>query len=344
MAKTSAEYWQERAEGLENEVDRNSTKVYRELMKEYEVAKADIDDQVRSFYSKYATDNVLTLQDAELALQGADLSRYRERIASYKRLFQQTGDLVALAEIERLTTTARVTRLKALSDELASRTIELSSKVGGNVAEHLSETLTEAYLQTAYTIQAGVGAFITVQAINEDAVKQVITYPWSGDDFSSRIWANREKMVRDMTGILKQGLIQGTSIQTMSKMLNEKTDAGARNTERIIRTEANFVLNEGTARGYEANGMEKYRVLATLDTKTSSVCQSQDGNVYEVSERVVGKTYPPYHPNCRTTVIPHLPDIEGLARRARDPETGLNYIVEDMTYKEWKATLVQNGS
>jgi SPP1 gp7 family putative phage head morphogenesis protein len=341
MAKTSAEYWQERAEKLENEVDGNSTKVSRELKKEYEAAKADIDDQLRSFYSKYATDNVLSLQEAELALHGADLNRYRERIESYRRMFQQTGNLVALAEIEKLTTSARVTRLKALSDEIAARTIELSSKVDETVAEHLGETLTEAYLQTAFAVQAGVGAFITVQAINEDAIKHVITYPWSGDDYSSLIWVNREKMVRDMTGILKQGLIQGTSIQTMSRQLNEKTDAGARNTERIIRTEANFVLNEGAARGYEANGMEKYRVLATLDTKTSSVCQSQDGNVYEVAERVVGKTYPPYHPNCRTTVIPHIPDIEGLARRARDPETGRNYIVEDMTYKEWKETLVQ---
>jgi SPP1 gp7 family putative phage head morphogenesis protein len=344
MAKTSAEYWQERAEKLENEIDGNSTKVYRELKKEYEAAKADIDDQLRSFYSKYATDNVLTLQEAELALHGADLNRYRERIASYRRMFQQTGNLVALAEIEKLTTTARVTRLKALSDELAARTIELTSQVDATIADHLGETLTEAYLQTAFTVQAGVGAFITVQAINKDAIKQVITYPWSGDDYSSRIWVNREKMVRDMTGILKQGLIQGTSIQTMSRQLNEKTDAGARNTERIIRTEANFVLNEGAARGYEANGMERYRVLATLDTKTSSVCQSQDGSVYKVSERVVGKTYPPYHPNCRTTVIPHIPDIEGLARRARDPETGRNYIVEDMTYKEWKETLVRNGS
>jgi SPP1 gp7 family putative phage head morphogenesis protein len=326
MAKTNAEYWQKRAERLENEIDRNSSKVYRQLKKEYDAAKADIDDQLRAFYSKYATNNVLTLQEAELAITGADLSRYRERIARYRLMFQQSGDLIALAEIERLTTAARVTRLKALSDELAARSIELTSKVDGVIAEHLSESLTESYLQAAYNTQAGIGAFTTIQSLNEDAIKQVITYPWSGDDYSARIWVNREKMVRDMTAILKQGLIQGTSIQAMSKQLNEKTNAGARNTERIIRTEANFVLNEGTARGYEANELEKYRVLATLDSKTSSVCQAQDGKVYEVTNRVVGKNYPPFHPNCRTTVIPHMPGIEGLARRARDPETGRNYV------------------
>jgi SPP1 gp7 family putative phage head morphogenesis protein len=337
----SAEYWQKRAEKLESEIDSNSTKVFRQLKKEYDRAGEDINDMLRSFYSKYATDNKLSLQDAELELRGADLTRYRERIARYRRLFQQTNDAQALAEIERLTLSGRVSRLPALQNEISARSIELSSTVDNEVTNHLTESLNQAYLQTAFTIQAGVGAFFTVQALNELAVSKVITYPWSGEDYSARIWSNREKMVRDMTAILKQGLIQGTSVQTMSRQLNEKTNAGLKNTNRIIRTESNFVLNEATARGYEANGVDRYRILATLDNKTSKVCRSQDGKVYKTADRVVGKNYPPFHPNCRTTEIPYMPEIESLARRARDPVTGRNYIVKDMDYEEWEKSLVK---
>jgi SPP1 gp7 family putative phage head morphogenesis protein len=68
-------------------------------------------------------------------------------------------------------------------------------------------------------------------------------------------------------------------------------------------------MNQGHKKGYEDSGVvEKYEFLAAIDSRTSKLCRNQDGKVYKLKSAVVGKNYPPLHPNCRSTVIPVLED------------------------------------
>ena len=90
---------------------------------------------------------------------------------------------------------------------------------------------------------------------------------------------------------------------------------------------------------WQFNGVEKYEILATLDSKTCGICGNLDGEVFLAEEAVTGKNMPPFHCFCRCTDVPHYDD-EDLAdqtRAARDPETGKTYeVAGDMTWKEWK--------
>jgi len=45
--------------------------------------------------------------------------------------------------------------------------------------------------------------------LNSKALAKVLAYPWSGADFSERIWDNRDKLVRTLKQNITQGLIQG---------------------------------------------------------------------------------------------------------------------------------------
>ena len=84
--------------------------------------------------------------------------------------------------------------------------------------------------------------------------------------------------------------------------------------------------------------MEKYQILATLDSKTCGVCGELDRNVYEVGKEVVGVNMPPFHPLCRCTDIPYYDDMDpsDMPRAARDADGNYISIPGDMTYTEWK--------
>ena len=83
--------------------------------------------------------------------------------------------------------------------------------------------------------------------------------------------------------------------------------------------------------------MEKYKILATLDSKTCGICGELDGKIYPVAEAVTGKNMPPFHPFCRCTDVPYYPDTPTDGKRAaRDVEGNSIEVPESMTYAEWK--------
>ena len=83
--------------------------------------------------------------------------------------------------------------------------------------------------------------------------------------------------------------------------------------------------------------VEKYQILATLDNRTSDICQDMDGKVFDFKDYEIGTTAPPFHVNCRSVTIPYFDDEEEGERAARDPETRKTiYVSDKMTYKEWK--------
>lgn len=92
---------------------------------------------------------------------------------------------------------------------------------------------------------------------------------------------------------------------------------------------------------YQEDGVEKYQILATLDGKTCELCGNMDGKIYAITDAVIGKNVPPFHPGCRCTTTPYYDDMDlsDMPRIARNPQTGETYEVPgDMTYNKWKKT------
>ena len=72
--------------------------------------------------------------------------------------------------------------------------------------------------------------------------------------------------------------------------------------ETIVRTSINQVSNSAAIAVYRNNSdiTDRYRYVATLDTKTSPICSRLDGQVFTYGK---GPT-PPQHFNCRSTTVP----------------------------------------
>jgi SPP1 gp7 family putative phage head morphogenesis protein len=52
--------------------------------------------------------------------------------------------------------------------------------------------------------------------------------------------------------------------------------------------------------------VQQYQILAAVDCRTSDICEEMNGKVFDFGTEQVGVNYPPFHPNCRTTIIPVL--------------------------------------
>lgn len=71
----------------------------------------------------------------------------------------------------------------------------------------------------------------------------------------------------------------------------------------IARTETVRLANQGLKSLYEENDIGQYRYLAAVDDRTSSICLSLNGQVFDVEDGMPGVNMPPMHVNCRSTII-----------------------------------------
>ena len=62
----------------------------------------------------------------------------------------------------------------------------------------------------------------------------------------------------------------------------------------------NYAFNLAMKNGGERGGVEKFRVVAVLDSKTTEFCRHIHGKEFFIWEGEVGVNIPPFHFNCRT--------------------------------------------
>lgn len=107
----------------------------------------------------------------------------------------------------------------------------------------------------------------------------------------------------------------------------------------VVRTSVQQVANAASEQVYKANGdiTKKYRYVATLDSRTSAICRSLDGQEFKYGKGPV----PPVHFNCRSTTIPII-DYKGLGIDPPDWGTGPSVrasadgpVKGNLTYGQW---------
>lgn len=137
------------------------------------------------------------------------------------------------------------------------------------------------------------------------------------------------------TRMLATGEAPDKAIAAISKRFNvSKQNAG-----RVVMTESTYFSSAAQKDCFNELGVEKYRIIGTLDTKTCNICGDMDGKVFKMSDYRPDSTAPPFHPWCRCCTAPYFDDMDGVGERyARDAKTGERYkLPKDTTYNEWKA-------
>ncbi|EMW4938019.1 minor capsid protein [Salmonella enterica subsp. enterica serovar Kentucky] len=110
-------------------------------------------------------------------------------------------------------------------------------------------------------------------------------------------WGDTE-INRLVTGV-KMGFVQGKTTRQIVKEVvgtGGLADISQRNAATVVRTALNHVSTQAREVTYKKNDdiIEKYEWVSTLDSRTSTICRSRDGQKYEIGKGPL----PPAHPNC----------------------------------------------
>tara|TARA_R110002020_G_scaffold41325_6_gene121996 strand:+ start:165 stop:2495 length:2331 start_codon:yes stop_codon:yes gene_type:complete len=162
---------------------------------------------------------------------------------------------------------------------------------------------------------------------------------------------------KNISDQLTIGFLQGESIDRLSARIMgvpdiEKGFSGTstraqvrRHVRTVTRTATNHIASNARDATYAENKdiIKKVRYVATLDSRTSDVCQSLDGQEFPVGQ---GER-PPMHHQCRSTTVPitmswkelgitGAKDVRLGGRALRDVKTGLSGLSpKEISYGQW---------
>lgn len=347
--RSGSSYWRDRFKQLEAAQNRKGADTYRLIEEQYRQAQKELEAKINAWYQRFATNNGMSMAEARKMLRDRELAELKWDVKEYIKRGQEnafTGQW--MKELENASARFHISRLEALKLQ-TQQSLEL---MFGNQLDSIDAAMKRIYLDgyyhTAYELQKGFRIGWDIAALDQRQIEKVIRKPWAADgkNFSERVWGNKEKLITEVHRELTQDILLGRDPQKAIDNIARKMNASKNNAGRLVMTEEAYFSSAAQKDCFRDLGVEQYEIVATLDSHTSDICQSLDGQVFPMKDFEPGITAPPFHVYCRSTTVPYFDDDFSQVgeRAARDADTGKTYYVPDnMTYKEWKESFVDGG-
>lgn len=232
----------------------------------------------------------------------------------------------------------RITRIEELNRDINRQCRELYKTENRHITSALRNVAEDSYYREIFSIQKGTGLGFSFSRFSRKDVDRILRANWAGGNYSQRIWKDVNGMTARLKNELLVSMLSGRSNEKTARIFQERFGVNAYCARRLVRTESAYVANAAQAKAYDEAGIERYRFVATLDSRTCECCAALDGKVFELAKAKPGTNYPPMHPFCRSTTIADFGDEElsGLERRAKDKDGNTVKVPAGMTYEQWK--------
>ena len=344
--KRSAAYWENRFALLKEKENNRAELTSDEIQNYYDQATKEINLQIESWIQRFAENSEINIMEARKLLNSNELEEFRWTVYEYIEKGRENAvNKKWMKELENASAKHHIDRLQALKLECQSVLENLAQKELNTTHDLYKNILTEGYQHAQYEMQKGTGIGWNLTRPNTNTVNNLLLKPWGMDNrtFSDRIWKNKELLISEIGKDLTQMALIGKPPQKVIVKIERRMKVSKASAKRLVMTETAYFGELSRQKCFEDLGVNEYQIVATLDSRTSEICQEMDGKHFPMSECRPGETAPPFHPHCRTTKAPYFDDefTEHLTRSARDPDTGKTILVPiNMTYKEWKAAYV----
>jgi SPP1 gp7 family putative phage head morphogenesis protein len=327
------------------DLNRYSNSVARRVINAYNDIIIDATNQLRVIDDLAAPDKAARLRGI--------LAQLKQSLATWAGDATEltATELQGLAELQSEFVTDQLRKVLPAGSRDAVRTVEISPQFAQSVVTTdptqlnvvaLSDDLFAAVqgAPATFSLTAAKGATITLPngEVLEKAFRGVAVD--QAERFSQVV--RNGLLTGETTPSIAKRLIGNLQFGEEAKTVRQLVAAGGQATAvadnqimALVRTSINQVANSASQQVYEANQdiTKKYRYVATLDSRTSSICAALDGREFEYGKGPM----PPQHFNCRSTTVPIIdPDIlppSTIAKRASaDGPVPVN-----MNYGQWLA-------
>lgn len=344
----STDYWEKRAlRDKKFATNRTEDYIKNKLSKAYSEVSKELEEEIKALYEKLDKSKSLLAQSNEKLLTSTKASKIKELLNKLNEekekltnanLPKEVSDTIEkniklIEESLRMKSkSGYITHLEMMQERVNSLALSVANENQINMYDYLAKEYTDDYFRGVFRVQQGMGFGKDFISPNPKLIQNVIMRSYAGSSFSKRIWKDVNKLGITLKDTLTKGFIRGDSIDTMTKRLLERVDVSKSHAKMLIRTESARVCEEATKDAYKECGIEQYIYLATLDRKTSLICQELDMKSFLLKDAKIGENYPPMHPNCRSTTMADTKPLKRIARGA----DGKNYEVDgNLSYKDW---------
>jgi SPP1 gp7 family putative phage head morphogenesis protein len=310
------------------DLNRYSNSVARRVINAYNDIIIDATNQLRIIDDLAAPDKAARLRGI--------LAQLKDSLATWAGDATEltATELQGLAELQSEFVTDQLRKVLPAGNRDAVRTVEISPQFAQSVVTTDPTQLNVVALSDdLFAAVQGAPATFSLTA----AQGATITLP-NGEVLTKAFRGIAVDQAERFSQVVRQGLLTGETTPSIAKRLigilqfgeegktvRQLVAAGGQATAvadnqvmALVRTSINQVANTASQQVYEANQdiTKKYRYVATLDSRTSSICAALDGREFEYGKGPM----PPQHFNCRSTTVPIIdPDIlppSTIAKRA----------------------------
>ncbi|MFC4355316.1 minor capsid protein [Chryseomicrobium palamuruense] len=341
-------YWIQRFEQMEAAVNKKAERNIISMERQFNAAQREIEEKIQVWYQRLAKNNNISMQEARRLLSSQELAEFKWDVKEYIK-YGELNDMNQLwmTQLENASARYHISKLEAMKIQM-QQSLEV---LYGNQLDELDafarSVYTEGYYQTLFEIQKGFNIGFDVSALDKNRIDKIIAKPWAADgrNFSTRIWDNKSKLINELHNELTQMVITGSSPDVAIKNIAKKMNAPKSNAISLVMTEASYFASASQKDAFNELDVEKFEIVATLDSSTSLICRTLDGKVFEMKDYQPGVTAPPFHVRCRSVTVPSFDDEFDLGERAARDENGQTYYVpSNMTYPEWEKTFLDGGN
>lgn len=287
----SAEYWKRRAEANMDGVQRGAEQRLARLGRAYHQAARELEGEVQRILGTYAKRFDLTPEEAAAAL--------REPADEESRAYGY-----------------RVSRAEALEKAIRERLNGLGARLEWETAAQREWTASKSYQSARKMMRDMTGGVVSQAVPDLQGLLRAMDTAWSGRNYSARIWRNTDHLAQMLEDEIEAAFLSGKSVRRMANVIMDRFGVGYRAAECLVRTETSYVQNQTAAQSYRDAGCTDYEILTASDRRTCRRCAAQNGRRYLFTEMQAGENAPPFHPNCRCTILPVVGEEERLAKKA----------------------------
>ena len=298
------EYWTERALQQEHNAQIVADRYMAQIGQSLADYKHQLVSEIEKFYARYAVDNKMTHAEAKQYL--TDKERREFKHVTLERFREMTlNPDTPTPLLDALSYRHRISRKEALLAEIERLTAELYGKPEG-IHDKVTEALSDVYIKGKIHQAKNLAHFGIIEKpiLGVDAVKHKMGSNWSGKTFSTNVWGHDAAVYKSISDTINKGLTGGWSVDRMARALSERTGVAYHRADTLVRTETTFYNNLATLDAIKELGGDHYEIVAVLDSRTSEICRLENHEVYSVKEYEPGRTAPPFHVRCRSTIRP----------------------------------------
>lgn len=344
--KKNRKYWKKRFEILEDSAIKKGADYYESLDRIYREAERRIESQISTWYQRFANNNNISLTEARRLLNSSELKEFKWSVEEYIKHGQQNAFTQEwMKELENASAKVHISRLESLKLQMQQELEVLYGNQLDGVDKLARDIYTDNYYHTAFEIQKGFNVGWNLHSLDNRLLDKVISKPWTvdGRTFSDKLWTQKNDLITTLHTEITQAIMRGDAPDRAIDTIARKFKVAKSKAGRLVMTESAYFASASQKDCFKELDVERFEIVATLDSHTSELCQSMDGVVQDMKDFEPGVTAPPFHPWCRTTTVPYFDDDFG-ERAARDADGKTYYVPSNMTYKEWASKYVTDAN